>query len=99
MIDTLKSIGIEKGKPFNPDKQTRQILGRAIVEAHAWIDAQYEAGFSNPFNEGKHWALPVFPGFLPEAQNGYASPDTYPVDSRGVTYALCLCLLCPQEPG
>jgi hypothetical protein len=31
MIDMLKSIGIEKGKPFNPDAQTQEILklGRA----------------------------------------------------------------------
>lgn len=86
MIDTLKSIGIEKGKPFNPDKQTQRILKGAIVEAHAWLDAQYDAGFSTPYNKGKHWGLPVFPTFLPEAQNGYADADAYSVDARGVTY-------------
>ena len=26
MIDLLKSIGIEKGKPFNPDAKTQEIL-------------------------------------------------------------------------
>jgi hypothetical protein len=86
MIDTLRSIGIEKGKAFNPDKQTQRILNDAIVEARAWLDAQYDAGFSKPYNKGTRWALPVFPEFLPEAQEGYASPDTYPVDTRGVTY-------------
>ena len=29
MIDMLKSIGIEKGKPFNPDAETRDILNAA----------------------------------------------------------------------
>ena len=87
MIETLKSIGIVKGKPFDPDEQTQKILKDAIAEAHAWIDAQYDAGFSTPFNEGKRWALPIFPDFLPEAQVGYTSPDTYPVDARGVTYS------------
>ncbi len=86
MIDTLRSIGIEKGKAFNPDERTQRILNDAIAEAQAWLDAQYEAGFSVPFNEGTHWAMPVFPEFLPEAQGAYVSPDSYPVDARGVTY-------------
>jgi len=86
MIDTLKSIGIVKGKPFNPDKQTQQILKDAIVEARVWLDARYAAGFSTPYNKGKHWGLPVFPELLPEAQAGYAGHDSYPVDARGVTY-------------
>ena len=29
MIDQLKSIGIEKGKPFNPDADTQEILKQA----------------------------------------------------------------------
>jgi len=86
MIETLKSIGIEKGKAFNPDKQAQQILQEAITEAHAWMDARYDAGFSTPYNKGKHWGLPVFPKFLDEAMNGYSSPENYPVDARGVTY-------------
>ena len=48
MIDQLKSIGIEKGKPFNPGPQTRQTLDQAATEAHAWLDAQYETVFSPP---------------------------------------------------
>src|SRR6478735_3031454 len=34
MIDFLKTIGIEKGKPFNPDEKTRQVLNEAVREAH-----------------------------------------------------------------
>jgi len=33
MIDQLKTIGIERGKPFNPDTKTKQILNNAIQEA------------------------------------------------------------------
>ena len=33
MIDALKSIGIEKGKPFNPDAKTQEILEAAMREA------------------------------------------------------------------
>jgi hypothetical protein len=58
MIDQLKSIGIEKGKPFSPDQGTQDILHDAAREAHAWLVARYEASFSSPFYEGGHWALP-----------------------------------------
>jgi hypothetical protein len=87
MIDKLRSIGIEKGKPFNPDEETKRILNGSMAEARAWIDAQYVAGYANTFNEGTHWALPVFPIFYPEAQKGYTDRDAYSVDARGVTYS------------
>ena len=36
MIDMLKSIGIEKGKSFNPDAATQEIAGRSpLTKAHA----------------------------------------------------------------
>jgi hypothetical protein len=47
-IDTLKSIGIEKGKPFMPDASTQSLLGEAAKEAHAWLEAKYETFFSPP---------------------------------------------------
>ena len=40
MIDQLKSIGIEKGKPFSPDQNTQAILSAAAREAHNWLDAR-----------------------------------------------------------
>ena len=52
MIDQLKTIGIEKGRPFGPDAKTQKILSDAAHEAHAWIDHKYERVFSPPFNEG-----------------------------------------------
>jgi hypothetical protein len=51
MIDMLKSIGIEKGKPFNPDAKTQETLNAAAREAHARLDARYELGFPS-FYEG-----------------------------------------------
>src|ERR1700758_5515006 len=48
MIDQLKSIGIEKGKPFYPDPRTKDTLNGAAREAHAWLVARYEASFSSP---------------------------------------------------
>src|SRR5262245_55525331 len=52
MIDQLKSIGIQKGKPFDPDDSTRQVLAEAALEAHIWLDDRYEASFLSPFYAG-----------------------------------------------
>jgi hypothetical protein len=45
MIDILKTLGIEKGKPFNPDAKTQAALNAGAREAKAWLEARYEAGF------------------------------------------------------
>lgn len=86
MIDPLKSIGIEKGKPFNPDAATQEVLKQAALEAHAWFQPLYEQVIVPPFNEGKHWALPVSPEFAKGIQSGYADPNSYPTDARGLSY-------------
>jgi len=86
MIGQLKSIGIEKGKPFNPDTTTQDILKQAALEAHAWFQPVYENVFVPPFNKGTHWALPASPEFAQAVQTDYADPDSYPVDDRGVCY-------------
>src|SRR6201991_1218405 len=43
MIDVLRSVGIEKGKPFNPDAKTKAALETGIREAQAWLEARYDA--------------------------------------------------------
>ena len=53
MIDSLKTIGIEKGKPFKPGAKTRAILDQAAQQAHAVIALKYEKGFVPPFFEGR----------------------------------------------
>jgi hypothetical protein len=88
MIDQLKSLGIEKGAPFDPDAKTREILEDAASEAHAWLDARYEALLSaSPFYEGGHWALPGSRELLEGQATFFAKPDAYPVDVRGVTFS------------
>lgn len=86
MIDQLLTIGIEKGKPFEPDGAAQEILASAIAEARGWIDAEYEAVF-HPFNKGKRWALPAIPELIAGVQSSFEQPDAYPVDARGVTYS------------
>lgn len=85
MIDELRSIGIEKGKPFNPDQPTQAVLTAAAREAHALFENRYE-GLFHPFFETSRWALPALPDYLKAAPAGYAATDSYPVDSRGLLF-------------
>lgn len=88
MIDMLKSVGIEKGKPFHPETAARVILEASAKEARALIDLQYEKTFVPPFNEGNHWALPASPEVLEGMPNFFANRNSYPIDGRAVTYAM-----------
>jgi len=85
MIDSLKTLGIEKGKPFNPDAATRKLLDEAAQEAHAVLEARYEAGWGN-FFPGTQWRAAAPDEFIRAASNGYNDPNVYPVDARGTTY-------------
>jgi hypothetical protein len=85
MIDQLKSIGIEKGKPFSPGAATKQALAAGMREAHAGLVAKYDAGLP-PFFDGTHWTFPGHPDLIKAGSEGFANPDSYPVDWRGLTY-------------
>jgi hypothetical protein len=85
MIDRLKSIGIEKGKPFNPDaKMTAELLD-AIAEAHAWLNAWFEVSFP-PYADGAQWALPALPELMKAAPTLYETAGSYSIDQRAVTH-------------
>jgi hypothetical protein len=97
LIDSLKTLGIQKGKPFAPDARTREIMNQAAQEARQWLDIQYEASLSPPFYEGGHWALPARPEMLKAMQSFFADPDSYPIDDRGITYSMAF--FCPKRPA
>jgi hypothetical protein len=86
MIDQLRSVGIEQGRPFDPDPATREILESAVAEAHGWLDATYESIF-RPYFGNARWALPALPEFLAGIESFFEQPDAYPVDARGVAYS------------
>jgi len=87
MIDPLKTIGIEKGKPFRPNEATQGLLNAAASEAHAWLELRYETMFA-PYYEGRRWVFPILPEVIGGLQSQFADPDSYPVDGRGVTYTM-----------
>jgi len=95
MIDPLRTLGIEKGKPFAPDAKARAIMTEAAEEARQWLDLQYEASLSPPFYDDARWALPTAPGLMKGMQSAFADPDSYPRDGRGATYSMAF--FCPKR--
>lgn len=87
MIDTLKTVGIQKGAPFAPDDAARAVLADAMAEVHAWLDAAYERLFATTFYDDGRWAFPGSRDLVQASEAGFATPDDYPVDDRGVAYS------------
>jgi hypothetical protein len=85
MIDQLKTIGIEKGKPYAPSDETKKLLNDGITEAHEELAARYDAGLP-PFFEGTHWTYPAPPEMVAAAAHDFDEPDRYPIDDRGLAY-------------
>ena len=86
MIDPLKTVGIERGKPFAPDAKTQQILTGATREVKAWFEARYDT--LPPFYEGEHWFFPSTEEMFRNVTGDWKIPDSYPVDARGTAYTL-----------
>ncbi|MGE3777070.1 MAG: DUF1254 domain-containing protein, partial [Pirellulaceae bacterium] len=86
MIDTLRSLGIEKGKRFAPDAKMTQILNAAAKQAHRYLEGRYyELVTKGPFAPGSRWSFPERLGLVFKAgQNQFAEPNFYPVEDRGL---------------
>ncbi|MBL0373368.1 DUF1254 domain-containing protein [Rhizobium sp. KVB221] len=87
MIDPLKSIGIEKGKPFKPDSKLEVALSAGAGDAHRWLDRKLPTAFE-PYFPNTHWAVPASPDLVKAGSNGYSDADIYPTDARAITYSI-----------
>jgi hypothetical protein len=87
MIDSLKSLGIEKGKPFNPSDSMKALMTSAVKEAGAWLEMKYDAGLPPFFSATSHWTFPAPPDVIKSYSDGFADLNSYPLDSRGLGYS------------
>ncbi|MCP3417206.1 DUF1254 domain-containing protein [Bradyrhizobium brasilense] len=87
MIDSLKSIGIEKGRPFAPSEAMKTVLASAAKEAGAWLAAKYDAGLPPFFSETSRWTFPAPPDVVKAYSDGFADLNAYPTDSRALAYS------------
>jgi len=86
MMGMLKSIGIEKGKPFDPDEKMKRILERAISDAYDYMqDLFVNKAFKN-FIEDTQWA--IFDLSEEQAKAGwpFVTADRMLIDERANLY-------------
>jgi hypothetical protein len=86
MMGILSAIGIEKGKPFNPDERTQEILELAIRDAYDYMqDIFVNHAFKN-YIEGTHWS--TFDLSMEQAKAGwpFVSKDRMLIDERANLY-------------
>ena len=84
MIDLLRSIGIEKGKPFKPDATTQKTLNAAINEAHSWLNTRYETVFPPYYGAGQ-WFIPGTEELIETVATFYEKENANSVDARGLS--------------
>ena len=87
MYQALKSLGIEKGRRFNPNEARKELLAAATRAAGEWLEARYDAGLPPFFSATSRWTFPAHPDVIEAAQNGFVAASEYPVDYRGLTYS------------
>lgn len=85
MVNTLKSLGLEKGKPFTPDAKAKQIMNDALAETKQWFDHYYETAYE-PFYKEARWFLPASKELLAAVEKGFSDSNSYPIDNRGCAY-------------
>jgi hypothetical protein len=86
MIDPLKTIGIERGKAFNPDARSKEIFNAAVKDAREWLIYNYET--IKPFYAGSNWFFPADKDNITSIQTSFGIKEIYPIDNRGVCYMI-----------
>lgn len=86
LIDPLRTIGIEIGKPFEPDARTQEILELAVKKAKEWLEFNYDT--MPAFFKDTNWFFPATNEYKESVLKSYQTPGIYPIDNRGVCYMI-----------
>ena len=85
MMDMLATIGIEKGKPFNPDAKTREAMEAAVVDAYFYmLQANAHPQAKYKIWDNRHYYDIIWPDKNGEFNFEYANSLNY--TERALTY-------------
>ncbi len=62
MMGMLASLGIEKGKPYNPDEKTKKAMRNAVIDAYHYMQNRvlHSTDQSRVWWEDRHWSNGIF---------------------------------------
>ena len=85
MMGMLASLGIEKGKPFNPQGKLKAAMERGVVDAYFYLEEQADKVYSaNLFWPDRHWSSTLQPD--PAGGFEYVTDDAILLDARGMQF-------------
>lgn len=85
MMGMPATIGIEPGKPFNPDANTKAAMQRAVTDAYFYMHANtLKATVDHPVWPDRHWGI----GMVPDQDEGfeYVTDRAVNIDARAVMF-------------
>jgi hypothetical protein len=85
MIGMLTTIGIERGKPFNPPEKYKAAMEKGIVDAYYYMQSLDTKLFaSNLYWPDRHWSFVM----VPDAQHGFdfVNNDAVEIDKRAAAW-------------
>ena len=85
MMGLLRRIGIEKGKPFEPDDRAKKIYAAAGPEALTYMLEQYHRYLNPWMYSGTKWSVLAPPGAV-ETEFSYEFPTHFDYHARGALY-------------
>lgn len=85
IMGLLDQIGIQKGKPFEPDAATMEVYATAAPEALEYMIDQYHRTLNPWMYEGKKWSVLVPPGAI-ETDFSCQFPGYIDYNARGSSY-------------
>ena len=85
MMGMLATIGIERGKPFNPPAKLKSAMEKGVVDAYYYMQELDTKLFaSNLYWPGRHWSFAM----VPDAQHGFdfVDKDAVEIDQRAAAW-------------
>lgn len=82
MMALLASLGIEKGKPFEPDPETEAAMLEGLERAWAWMQDYFINRSTVAFWPDRQWQVWQFAEGQPEAGFPYETEDRLLIDER-----------------
>lgn len=88
MMGLLASLGIERGKPYNPDDLTKRAMRQAAVDAWAYLQERFDRLPRDMYFWPDRQYVPLL---LPDRNRGfsYEYPDRIDIDGRALAFFWC----------
>ncbi|UXJ55504.1 DUF1254 domain-containing protein [Pseudomonas citronellolis] len=94
MLGLLASLGIEQGKPYQPDEKTRRAMRQAVVDVWYYLQQRFDQLPRGYYYWPDRQYVPLL---LPDANRGFGFDYPGRIDVDGRALAFFWCTLVPRQ--